>query len=46
MVLARLGRIPDVGDELVVDGRRFTVTRRDRHRVAELRMHPDAGGPR
>ena len=46
MVLARLGRIPDVGDELVVDGRRLTVTRRDRHRLAELRMHPDAGGPR
>ncbi len=40
LVLARLGRIPDVGDEVVVDGRRLTVTRRDRHRVAELRMHP------
>ncbi|MDN5932302.1 MAG: hemolysin family protein [Pseudonocardia sp.] len=40
LVLARLGRLPDVGDDLVVDGRRFTVTRRDRNRVAELRMHP------
>lgn len=44
LVVARLGRIPDVGDELVVDGRRLTVTRRDRNRVAELRMHP-AGVP-
>ncbi|MDN5751245.1 MAG: hemolysin family protein [Pseudonocardia sp.] len=40
LALARLGRIPDVGDELVVGERRFTVTRRDRNRVAELRLHP------
>ncbi len=40
LVLARLGRLPDVGDDLVVGGRRFTVTRRDRNRVAELRLHP------
>ena len=40
LALARLGRIPDVGDELVVGSRRFTVTRRDRNRVAELRLHP------
>ncbi|MBC8090895.1 MAG: HlyC/CorC family transporter [Pseudonocardia sp.] len=40
LILARLGRLPDVGDDLVVDGRRFTVTRRDRNRVAELRLHP------
>jgi len=38
LVLARLGRIPDVGDDIVVDGWRLTVTRRDRHRVAELRL--------
>jgi CBS domain containing-hemolysin-like protein len=44
LVLAHLGRLPDVGDDLVVDGRRFTVTRRDRNRVAELRMHPPAAG--
>ena len=42
LVLARLGRIPDVGDDIVVDGWRLTVTRRDRHRVAELRLaQPD-----
>jgi CBS domain containing-hemolysin-like protein len=38
LVLARLGRIPDVGDDLVVDGWRLTVVRRDRNRVAELRL--------
>ncbi|AEA25363.1 hemolysin family protein [Pseudonocardia benzenivorans] len=38
LVLARLGRIPDVGDDLVVDGWRLTVMRRDRHRIAELRL--------
>ncbi len=42
LVLARLGRLPDVGDDLLVDGRRFTITRRDRNRVAELRLHPEA----
>ena len=43
LVLARLGRLPDVGDDLVVDGRRITVTRRDRNRVAELRLHAEVG---
>jgi CBS domain containing-hemolysin-like protein len=38
LVLARLGRIPDVGTDLVVTGWRLTVMRRDRHRVAELRL--------
>jgi CBS domain containing-hemolysin-like protein len=42
MVLARLGRIPDVGDDLTVEGWRLTVMRRDRNRVAELRVaRPD-----
>ena len=39
LVLARLGRIPDVDDEVVVDGWRLVVTRRERNRVAELRLH-------
>ena len=39
LVLARLGRIPDVGDDVVVDGWQLTVDRRDRNRVAELRLH-------
>jgi CBS domain containing-hemolysin-like protein len=38
LVLARLGRIPDVGDDVTVDGWRLTVMRRDRNRVAELRL--------
>ncbi|WP_053736653.1 hemolysin family protein [Nocardia sp. NRRL S-836] len=38
LVLTRLGRIPDVGDEIRVDGWRVTVMRMDRHRVAELRV--------
>ncbi len=47
MVLSRLGRIPDVGDEVVVDGWRLTVMRRDRNRIAELRLarQDDAGEP-
>ncbi len=38
LVMARLGRIPDVGDEIRVDGWRITVMRMDRHRTAELRV--------
>ncbi|GEL20807.1 hemolysin family protein [Pseudonocardia asaccharolytica] len=38
LVLSRLGRIPEVGDDLVVDGWRLTVMRRDRNRIAELRV--------
>ncbi|MEV0054674.1 hemolysin family protein [Saccharopolyspora shandongensis] len=37
-VLARLGRIPEVGDHLDPDGWGLTVTRMDRHRIAELRL--------
>ncbi|MCS7481793.1 hemolysin family protein [Umezawaea endophytica] len=38
LVMARLGRIPEVGDEIRVDGWRITVMRMDRHRTAELRV--------
>ncbi len=38
LVLTRLGRIPEVNDEVRVDGWRITVMRMDRHRVAELRV--------
>lgn len=38
MAVARLGRIPSVGDELRVDGWRLTVMRMDRRRLAELRI--------
>ncbi|MGQ0840887.1 hemolysin family protein [Actinokineospora sp.] len=38
LVLTRLGRIPEVNDEILVDTWRITVMRMDRHRVAELRV--------
>lgn len=38
LVLERLGRIPDIGDDLTVHGWRITVMSRDRNRVAELRL--------
>ncbi len=38
LVLARLGRIPDVGEDVTAAGWRITVMRRDRNRVAELRL--------
>jgi CBS domain containing-hemolysin-like protein len=44
LVLSRLGHIPDVGEDVVVDGWRLTVMRRDRNRIAELRL-ARAGSP-
>jgi CBS domain containing-hemolysin-like protein len=38
LVLERLGRIPDVGDEIDLDGGRLTVIRMDRRRIADLRL--------
>ena len=38
LVLTRLGRVPEVNDEVRIDGWRITVMRMDRHRVAELRV--------
>ncbi|HEY3753157.1 MAG TPA: transporter associated domain-containing protein, partial [Pseudonocardiaceae bacterium] len=38
LVLARLGRIPEVADEVRVDGWRVTVMLMDKHRIAELRL--------
>ncbi|GAA2811971.1 hemolysin family protein [Crossiella cryophila] len=37
-VLYRLGRIPQVGDEVRHDGWRLTVMRMDRNRIADLRV--------
>jgi CBS domain containing-hemolysin-like protein len=37
-VVAGLGRIGETGDTVDHDGWHFEVTRRDRHRVAELRV--------
>ncbi|MGH4012437.1 MAG: hemolysin family protein [Pseudonocardiaceae bacterium] len=38
LVLARLGRIPEVGDEIEVDGWRLIVMRMEGLRIAELRL--------
>jgi CBS domain containing-hemolysin-like protein len=38
LVMARLGRIPNIGDEVVVDGRTLQVERRDGRRVAAVRL--------
>ncbi|MGH3897079.1 MAG: hemolysin family protein [Pseudonocardiaceae bacterium] len=38
LVLERLGRIPEVGNEIELDGWRLTVTRMDRRRIADLRL--------
>lgn len=38
LVLGRLGRIPDIGDEIDLDGWRLTVVRMDRRRIADLRL--------
>jgi CBS domain containing-hemolysin-like protein len=38
LALERLGRIPEVGDEVRVDGWRLTVMRMDNKRIAELRL--------
>lgn len=46
MVMSTLGRIPEVGDHVEYDGWSLTVTRMDRHRIAELslvRARPEAG---
>ncbi len=37
-VVSRLGRIPQEGDTVTLDGWQLTVERMDRHRVAELRL--------
>ncbi len=42
LVLTRLGRIPEVNDEIKVDGWRITVLRMERHRIAELRVAREA----
>ncbi|HVE96520.1 MAG TPA: hemolysin family protein [Pseudonocardiaceae bacterium] len=38
LVLERLSRIPDVGDEVELDGWQLTVIRMDRRRIADLRL--------
>ena len=43
-VLASLGELPRVGDEVEVDGRRLTVTELDGRRIARVRVGPAGTG--
>jgi CBS domain containing-hemolysin-like protein len=46
LLLERLGRIPDTGESIVIDGWRLTVTRMDGYRIDRvLLMPPDQGRP-
>ncbi len=45
LVLAKLGQIPEVSDEVRIDGWRITVMKMDRHRIAELRLSRVVDGP-
>ncbi|MGC0420525.1 hemolysin family protein [Embleya sp. AB8] len=42
LILARLGRLPRVGDHVDVAGRRLTVVAMDRHRIDEVELRPEA----
>ena len=44
VVMARLGRIPEVGDEVTVGGRTLRVEELDGRRVALVRLLPGRGG--
>ncbi|MEO6064780.1 MAG: transporter associated domain-containing protein [Lysobacterales bacterium] len=44
LVTARFGRLPIVGDSLLLSGLRLTVTRADRRRVQQLKVDPNAVG--
>ncbi|MEU6641593.1 hemolysin family protein [Saccharomonospora sp. NPDC046836] len=45
LLLERLGRIPDVGDSLDLDGWRLIVTSMDRHRIAEVNVQREEVAP-
>ena len=40
LLLARLGHIPQVGEAIALEGRRFEVVAMDRHRIARVRVDP------
>jgi putative hemolysin len=44
-VLSELGRLPEVGDEIVVEGRTMTVLELDGRRIARLRVSAPAEPP-
>jgi CBS domain containing-hemolysin-like protein len=44
LMMLRLGRLPDVGDEIALDGTVLRVEQMDGRRVARLRLLPAAQG--
>jgi CBS domain containing-hemolysin-like protein len=44
LVMSTLDRVPDVGDEVLIDGRRLLVEQLDGRRVARLRLFAEAAG--
>lgn len=42
-LMARLGRIPQVGETVIVDGWEFTIVEMDRHRIEQVRLVHLAG---
>jgi CBS domain containing-hemolysin-like protein len=44
LVLWKLGHIPEVGEQVTVSGRRFTVAEMDGKRIARVRVQPPAPG--
>ncbi|HUH08135.1 MAG TPA: hemolysin family protein [Egibacteraceae bacterium] len=42
LVIAQLGRLPELGDETAVEGLRLRVTRLDGHRITEVAVRSDA----
>lgn len=44
-VLHHLQRLPRLGDSIVIDGHRFTVSEMDGKRIAELRVTPQRTPP-
>ena len=45
LVIARAERIPEVGESFEIDGFRFTVEERRRHRITRIRIHPPVRVP-
>jgi CBS domain containing-hemolysin-like protein len=40
LLLVRLGHIPEVGEAVEIEGRRFEVVSMERHRIARVRVDP------
>lgn len=43
LLLAAFGHIPEAGESVVMNGRRFEIVAMDRHRIARVRVEPVSG---